>query len=317
MKWNIKVGVLLLMVACIMTGCKQAEKKEESNLSKQEQQKEDVSNPSELPIEIQKEEENNNDQLENDQKELPVPISGLYQDMVVEKMDYVPLEENEKVAYITFDDGPCKSTKRLLEILKDHNVKATFFVTAQYGTDEEIVEWLKEIKAEGHEIGVHSYSHYYKEIYSSVKSYLKDFKKMDDLIVEATGEHSRIFRFPGGSNTGYNASVREDIIKEMTSRGMVYYDWNAYNGDCDGASKTEMVEKAVRESSYKNKSIVLMHNIPAKDQVIEVLPKIISPLRKKGYEFHALDGTVEPIQFVKANDVVKEEPDNQTKKEEE
>ena len=236
---------------------------------------------------------------------LPKPLSGLYPDMVVERMDYVPLKADKKVVYITFDDGPCKSTPELLEVLRKRNVKATFFVTAQYGTDEEIVEWLKQIKAEGHAIGVHSFSHRYQEIYSSVKSYLKDFKKMDDLIVRATGEHARMFRFPGGSNTDYNASVREDIIKEMTSRGMVYYDWNAYNGDCDGFSKSEMIAKAVRESSYRNKSIVLMHNIPKKEQVLEVLPEIIGKLRSKDYVFEPIDGTVEPIQFIKEKDVVK------------
>ena len=292
MKWNVRIGLILVMLLC-MTGCGHEKKVVEGTYKGNvgEELADDKKDEEEVPEEEEK-------------VILPTPLSGLYKDMVVEKLDYVPLPEEKKVAYITFDDGPCKSTPELLETLKKLNVKATFFVTAQYGSDEEIVEWLKQIKAAGHEIGVHSYSHRYNEIYASMKNYLKDYKKMDDLIVKATGEHARLFRFPGGSNTGYNASIREEIIKEMTSRGMVYYDWNAYNGDCDGFSKSEMIEKAVKESSYRNKSIVLMHNIPKKEQVIETLPSIVKPLGEKGYVFEALDGTVEPIQFVKSAESV-------------
>lgn len=308
MKWKIRVGMLVFLIMCTITGCQGAGKWNHY-------EQEEVQSLKEIVDKEQKEagktnhgkadEKKNAEETVIPEEALPKPLSGLYPDMVVARMEYVPLKADKKVVYITFDDGPCKSTPELLEVLKKLNVKVTFFVTAQYGSDEEIVEWLKQIKAEGHAIGVHSFSHRYKEIYSSVKSYLKDFKKMDDLIVRATGEHARMFRFPGGSNTDYNASVREDIIKEMTSRGMVYYDWNAYNGDCDGFSKSKMIAKAVRESSYRNKSIVLMHNIPKKEQVLEVLPEIIGRLRSKDYVFEPIDGTVEPIQFIKEKDVVK------------
>lgn len=287
-KRNWKIGILVVC-AVLMAGCSKEIKNQKSEDAYQEKVEEVV----------EENEDSKVPDVEEPEKNLPTPDSGLYKDMVVEKLEYVPLGENEKVAYITFDDGPCKTTPELLVVLKKLNVKATFFVTAQYGTDEELVNWMKQIKAAGHEIGVHSYSHRYNEIYSSVENYLKDYKKMDDLIVKATGEHARLFRFPGGSNTGYNTKIREAVIKEMTSRGMVYYDWNAYNGDCDGFAKAEMIKKAVKESSYRNKSIVLMHNIPKKDQVIEVMPDIVRQLRAKGYEFRALDGTVEPIQFIK------------------
>lgn len=300
MKWHIRITVLLCSLV-IMTGCKQAKKDEVVQDAYQDNVQTELS--VEPPVVIEPEVEEVVEVLE-EKPVLPTPISGLYPEMVVEKQEYVPLAEGEKNVYITFDDGPCKTTPDLLKVLKELDVKATFFVTGQYGTDEEVVEWMKMIKADGHEIGVHSYSHRYNEIYSSVKKYLEDFKKMDDLIVEATGEHSKIFRFPGGSNTGYNTKIREKVIREMTSRGMVYYDWNAYNGDCDGFSKKEMVAKAVKESGYRDKSIVLMHNIPNKDQVIETLPKIVNQLKKEGYACKALEGTVEPIQFIKEADVV-------------
>lgn len=229
---------------------------------------------------------------------LLVPSSGLYTDMVVKKLDYIPLESDDKVVYLTFDDGPCESTPELLAVLRELNVKATFFVTAQFGTDEKVLEWMKMIKEDGHELAVHSYSHKYNEIYNSVEEFLADYKKMDDMIIEATGERSHIYRFPGGSNAGYNKSIRTELIEDLNSRGIVYHDWNAYDGDCDGFSKDQMIQKAVKESGYKNKSILLMHNIPKKGDVIKALPEIVGQLKNKGYRFDVLDGTVEPIQFI-------------------
>lgn len=310
MKLRVRFGMLALCVF-LLAGCQsknvdvvkdtsEAWQNVEQNEAVQEKEDEKESDD-------KKQDDGGNQEQEMDRKpvaeetkpNLPTPNSGLYPEMVAEEVETIPLEEGEKVAYITFDDGPCKTTPQLLEVLKRLDVKATFFVTAQYGTDEEVVGWMKMIHEAGHEIGVHSYSHRYNEIYSSLKNYLKDYKKMDDLIVKATGEHAKIFRFPGGSNTGYNASIRAEIIKEMTSRGLVYYDWNAYNGDCDGFNKSQMIEKAVTEAGYKNKSIVLMHNIPKKDTVIEALPSIVNQLRAKGYEFRSIDKTVAPIQFAK------------------
>ena len=230
---------------------------------------------------------------------LPVPLSGKYPEMVVEPQEYQPLAEGDKVVYLTFDDGPCKTTPELLDVLDELGVKATFFVTAQFGEGETLEGYLKEISARGHEVAVHSYSHNYKEIYASVDAFLDDYKKMDDLILKATGKRSSVFRFPGGSNAGYNKAIRGALLEEMNSRGLVYHDWNAFNGDVEGANKTEMIHKAVKECSYTDKSVLLMHNIPGKDAVIESLPEIVKQLNAKGYRFATLDGTVKPFQFAK------------------
>lgn len=227
----------------------------------------------------------------------PVPLSGKYLDMVVGKRAFVDLKAGDKIVYLTIDDGPCDSTPRLLEVLDRYDVKATFFVTAQYLSEDQIVKQLGQISARGHAVAVHTYSHQYGSIYQSVDSYLKDYKKMDDLIVKATGKRSPLFRFPGGSNTGYNKKIRAELISEMNSRGLIYHDWNAFNGDTDGLIKEQMISKAVTESSYKNKSVLLIHDTPGKKDVIDTLPSIILKLREKGYRFDVLDETVKPIQF--------------------
>ena len=206
-------------------------------------------------------------------------------------------EEKGKKVYLTFDDGPCNTTPELLAALDESNVKATFFVTAQFMNKKELIEQIKEIDRRGHTIAIHTYSHDYRDIYKSVDSYFSDFKKMDDIIFEAIGKRSKIFRFPGGSNTGYNAAIRSALIKEAKVRGLVYYDWNAYDGDNDGYEGSELVERAVKESGYTDKSILLMHNIPNKNSVIDGIPEIVKQLKAEGYTFDVLDESVKPIQF--------------------
>lgn len=206
---------------------------------------------------------------------------------------------DEKVVYITIDDGPTTRTPEILDILDQYDAKATWFVTAQYMTGDSLSDMLKQIHDRGHAVGVHTYSHAYRNIYASVDAYMEDYNKMNKIIVDATGEDSKIFRFPGGSNAGYNKNIRDELIAKVNEEGLVYYDWNAFTGDVDGLSKEGMIEKAVKESSYNNKTILLMHDVPDKKAVVEALPSILSKLKKKGYEFRALDMDVKPIQFAK------------------
>lgn len=206
---------------------------------------------------------------------------------------------DEKVVYITIDDGPSSETSKLLDILDQYNAKATWFVTAQYQEGSTLKDTLKQIHDRGHAIGVHTFSHEYKSIYSSVDAYMDDYNKMNAIIKSATGESSDIFRFPGGSNAGYNKKIRTKLLQHVTDEGLVYYDWNAFTGDTEGLSKSEMITKAVKECGYNNKAILLMHDVPGRDRVVEALPDILSALQDKGYEFRALDKNVKPIQFEK------------------
>lgn len=92
---------------------------------------------------------------------------------------------------------------------------------------------LKRIVDEGHSIGMHTYSHVYQEIYSSVENYLADFQKIREKIIRVTGVEPKIFRFPGGSvkNSFASPSVQKAIRIEMRRRGYIYYDWNLVSGD--------------------------------------------------------------------------------------
>lgn len=128
-------------------------------------------------------------------------------------------EEIHKV-YLTFDDGPSIYTNDILDILDSYNVKATFFVVGKEGTNAE--EALQRIVDEGHTLGMHSYSHKYKELYESMDSFTQDFARIRDSIYQATGVESVCYRFPGGSSNTISEIDMHDFIDYLDSQGVEY-----------------------------------------------------------------------------------------------
>lgn len=221
-----------------------------------------------------------------------------YPDMyVTAPANYV---SDNKTVYLTFDDGPSKNISSVLWILRQHGVKATFFVSpGQYGDEAEAR--LKSIAADGHAIGLHSYAHEYEKIYASVDAFLDDFYDTWMLVYNATGIKTEIFRFPGGSNTTYNEDTREDIIAEMTRRGFRYYDWNVQSNDILGYNWSQMWNTILTGvgsvSNAGNHAIVLFHD--RSDGAVNVLDDIIAKLQQEGYKFDKINDNTMPIQFVK------------------
>lgn len=221
---------------------------------------------------------------------------NLYPDMYVTPP--TKLKAPKKTVYLTFDDGPTSLNSKFLTTLKDYNVKATFFVVGSVFDNKEGKKRLKAIYDEGHTIGVHCYSHDYYKTYASTEAYLKDFYKVYKLIYQITGEKPTVFRFPGGSNTGYNANIRKAVIAEMNRRGFVYYDWNVTAGDTSPKSTPNSITtRLVRTVNPRIHNIVLAHDINYKTS--EALPGVLRQLTQKGYKFHRLTNDVKPYQFSK------------------
>ncbi len=223
--------------------------------------------------------------------------SDLYPDLYAEPAD-LQSRAPENTVYLTFDDGPSARTAELLDILKENDIKATFFVTGK--TNQESQDLMRRIVEEGHTIAVHTYTHKYKTIYASVQAYLDDFYQIYTLVHEVTGVYPQIFRFPGGSNTGFNKSIRSELIAEMTRRGFVYYDWNALNGDAEGKPYTEdeMVDYACKGLGISH-VIMLMHDAADKVKTVACLPRIIEAYRDAGYAFAPLTPEIKSYRFVK------------------
>jgi len=152
----------------------------------------------------------------------------------------------------------------------------------------------------GHTIGIHSISHDYEKIYSSVESYLDDFNETYMCVYNATGVKPQIFRFPGGSINNYNRFTYMQIIAEMTRRGFVYYDWNVSGEDAvHGADWTSIYNNIMSgiKSNTADRAIVLLHDSQSKENTVLVLEDIIDRLLEDGYRFDKLDNTVNPATF--------------------
>ena len=183
-------------------------------------------------------------------------------------------EQIHKV-YLTFDDGPSIYTNDILDILDRYQVKATFFVVGKEGADAE--EALQRIVEDGHTLGMHSYSHKYKELYESMDSFAQDFEQIRDYVYQATGVESVYYRFPGGSSNTVSKIDMHEFIDYLEDQGVEYYDWNVSSGD-GGSMKlpTDMLlENCTKDIDTRDTSIVLLHDSAEKPTTVEALPEII------------------------------------------
>ncbi len=199
-----------------------------------------------------------------------------------------------KVIYLTFDDGPSTHTPKLLDILEKYNVKATFFVT---GTDPGSFGSIKDAANRGHAIGIHCYSHWYEEIYSSDEAYLTDMKKMDDIIYEQTGIRTKLMRFPGGGSNQvskkYNVGIMTRLTEYVESHGYRFFDWNVDSQDAAGVNeKDKVVENIIASIKMRPVSVVLQHDIY--DYSVEAAEEVIRWGLQNGYIFLPLTAGVSP-----------------------
>ena len=203
--------------------------------------------------------------------------------------DISEVPKNGKIVYLTFDDGPASYTEEILNILNKYNIKATFFVTNQFSKFQYLIK--KEYET-GHTIAVHTYSHNYKTIYSSLENYMNDFNNMNKVIYEQTGIYSKIFRFPGGSSntiSRFNKGIMTEIANKMNELGYYYFDWNVDSMDTSTTDSDKIFENVINGMALNEYSVVLMHDI--KKANIESVEKIVSYGLENGYTFLPLDET--------------------------
>lgn len=189
-------------------------------------------------------------------------------------------DAGERVIYLTFDDGPTDSTTpKALDILREFGVKATFFVIGRQIRGRE--EILRRTAAEGHAIGIHTYTHDYAAIYRSREALLEDIGRCRDAIRAALPGYDRnIYRFPGGS---FLCPELRDAVRKA---GYRYYDWNASAGDAEGNySAEQLFENAVRSAQNKDPVLLLLHDGVGYRQTLRALPKIIGYFQNEGYRF--------------------------------
>ncbi len=188
-------------------------------------------------------------------------------------------EEHVREVYLTFDDGPSSGTDEILDILKEYDVKATFFVVGK--TDDVSVAAYKRIVDEGHTLGMHSYSHRYSQIYASKEAFVDDLDKLQEYLYEITGVWPRYYRFPGGSsNTASRVSMSE-LEDYLSEQDITYFDWNIVSGDASGYSLSAdaIYNNCVSRLDQYNEAVILMHDAQDKRSTVEALPRIIEAIQ--------------------------------------
>lgn len=197
-----------------------------------------------------------------------------------------PAVNENKVIYLTFDDGPSAYTPKLLDVLDKYDVKATFFVVHTGSMQQ-----LPRIAASGHKIAMHSYTHDYYKIYANEEAYFADLKKIQDEIYQYTGQKSMLLRFPGGgSNTvsvRYNRGIMTRLAQMLKEQGYAYTDWNVDSQDAGGAKTAdEVYNNVIGGISHQKVSIVLQHDI--KSFSVDAVERIIQWGLSHGYTFRAM-----------------------------
>lgn len=209
--------------------------------------------------------------------------------------------DTRKKVYLTFDDGPSANTNEILDILKEYNAKATFFVngknSAVYANE------YKRIVEEGHTLAMHSYTHVYADIYASTDAFMADMHRLRDYLYELTGVTCDVYRFPGGSSNTISKIDMREFGRALAEEGIVYFDWNVSSGDAvsPALSAEQIYNNVVSGTVKKNTPVVLMHDLKSKATTVEALPQILQFLIDNDYNIAALDSSVELVQHRKIN----------------
>ena len=201
-------------------------------------------------------------------------ISSVFAD---DNIFYTHGSRYEKKIALTFDDGPSNNTDYILNILKENNVKATFFILAVNVIDRE--NTLKRIYEQGHEIASHTYNHInfhrIKEMDKLYEEIFSELKLAEIAIKDVLGFYPVLVRYPHG----YTGQTAFKIAKE---NGYKVINWTF---GCDWHSemnKEEMYQ--LYKDNVQNGYILLMHDYGDISKLKYFLPKIIDYAKEKGFE---------------------------------
>jgi peptidoglycan/xylan/chitin deacetylase (PgdA/CDA1 family) len=197
----------------------------------------------------------------------------------------VSTDNNKKIIYLTFDDGPSSTlTNDILNVLKEQKIKVTFFMIGNRIKGRETI--IRRMYEEGHSIGLHTYSHKYKQIYASEDAFIREMIKTSEEIKKVIGIKPNIIRFPYGSNSHLN----NDFLKKLHYYNFKVYDWNASisDGVRPNTSPELIIKEAITAGSGIPYVVFLMHNNSSNRNTYLALPQIIQYYRSLGYEFRPI-----------------------------
>lgn len=194
----------------------------------------------------------------------------------------------EKRVAITFDDGPDKTyTPQILDILKSHQVKATFFLIGEKANEHPDV--VKRIYAEGHDLGNHTWNH--RQLSKMPAADIEaEIARTDDLLKKTSGTAPKLFRSPYGETS-------EDIMRTAAQTGHSVIGWSVDTRDWEGHSAEAILATVKKE--LKPGAVILMHSAGGKGgnraNTVKALPQVIAYLKQQGYRIETVSELMDAV----------------------
>ncbi len=187
-----------------------------------------------------------------------------------------------KVAYLTFDDGPSKYSNDMMDLLKQHDIKATYFMLGD--NMNTYPDAVKRMVEEGHYPGLHSMTHDFNKLYKSGGSgnFIKEFQEAQGIVENLTGFKPTLIRAPYGSAPQIGESFRKDIA----DAGFKMWDWTLDSLDWKFIGQPNRILEQIKGTLTADVEVILLHD---RQQTLEALPSIIEYIQSKGYEFEVYD----------------------------
>ena len=193
---------------------------------------------------------------------------------------FAGLKPGTRQLALTYDDGPNDPhTLRILEVLAQHNVKATFFLIGRYVKQRPDI--VRELVRAGQVVGNHTFSHP-NLIFASARQTKTELQDCDQALADAVGEHSRLFRPPFGGR-------RPSTLKVARALGLEPVMWNVTGWDWKG-KPAEFVERKVRQQ-IRGGDVILLHDGDHeafgadRSQTVIATDRLIARYKNEGYEF--------------------------------
>lgn len=183
-----------------------------------------------------------------------------------------------KVVYLTFDDGPNQYTEQMLNILKERNIQATYFMLGD--NMRQFSHIVKRIAEEGHYPGLHSMTHNFNKLYKSgsSKNFIDEFQEAQSIVKELVGVEPTLIRAPYGSAPQIGQSFRDDIVNATFK----LWDWTLDSLDWRFSGQPQRILEQIQAHLSKDVEVILLHD---RQQTLAALPAILDFIESKGYEF--------------------------------
>lgn len=206
------------------------------------------------------------------------------------ELETISTSDSNKKVFLTFDDGPTGLTPKVLDILRDNDINATFFTIGKL--IEQYPEVVLRTYGEGNMVLPHSYTHDFA-MYSTFETFYGDFYMAEEAYRKVLGFDSPpYFRFPGGSSNHssfkYGGKQFMPLLtKDVKEKGYYYIDWNVSAGDTtpDYKDTEKMLDNVLKDTKNKDFAVILFHDLEKNTKMLEILPVVIGTLKEQGYTF--------------------------------